>query len=204
MFEKAGLEGVLKRLLASAIVSQPENPQKIRPATPTQKQQQQDATGVVKNPLLLTSVVVAADWTRDDDDEEEEQTNSCCSCSCPRCRSSTSSSFLRSAAAVTRPDLFALALAHSVAFWGLFMLSKSSCGGMSGEEGFWSPRAVTTAAVLTYELAALATAAALLMSLSSSRQAKSSVEKIVASLAGAIFSVQWGAFSYLFWAALAE
>ena len=87
------------------------------------------------------------------------------------------------------------------------MISKSYCGGLdSGETGFWSPRAVTTAAALTYELAALATAATLLvaLSLSSSRKATSLVEKIAASLAGAMFSVQWGAFSYLFWAALAE
>lgn len=172
----------------------------------------------MKNPLLLTSVVVAADWTRDDDGDvdDEEQNSSCCSCSSSRCsRSSCSSSpsslssFLRSAAAATRPDLFALALAHSAAFWGLFMISKSSCGGMvnGGETGFWSPRAVTTAAALTYEVAALATAATLLValsSLSSSRKATSLVEKIAASLAGAMFSVQWGAFSYLFWAALAE
>ena len=159
----------------------------------------------MKNPLLLTSVVVAADWTRGDDDEGEEQNNSCCSCS------SSSSSFLRSATAATRPDLFALALAHSAAFWGLFTISKSSCEGMrSGETGFWSPRAVTTAAALTYELAALATAATLLLALSPSsssssrRKAKCLVEKIAASLAGAMFSVQWGAFSYLFWAALVE
>ena len=167
----------------------------------------------MKNPLLLTNVVVAADWTRDSDaDDDEEQNHSCCSCSCSRkSRRSSLSSFFRSAAAATRPDLFALALAHSAAFWGLFMLSKSSCGGMSsdGTGGFWSPRAVTTAAALTYELAALATAATLLVALSSSsssssRNARSVVEKIAASLAGAMFSVQWGAFSYLFWAALAE
>ena len=166
----------------------------------------------MKNPLLLTSVVVAADWTRDDDDDDEgEKNNSCCSCSSSRSSRYSSSpslsSFLRSAAAATRPDLFALALAHSAAFWGLFMISKSYCGGLdSGETGFWSPRAVTTAAALTYELAALATAATLLvaLSLSSSRKATSLVEKIAASLAGAMFSVQWGAFSYLFWAALAE
>jgi hypothetical protein len=187
--------------------SLPEKP-KNRPATSqnskTQQQQQDASSGVVKNPLLLTSVVVAADWTRDDADDEE-QNSSCCSCSCY-----SSSSFLRSTAAAARPELFALALAHSAAFWGLFMISKSSCGEMnSGETGFWSPRAVTTAAALTYELAALATAAKLLLALSSSsssssRKAKSLVEKIAASLAGAMFSVQWGAFSYLFWAALAE
>lgn len=165
----------------------------------------------MKNPLLLTGVVVAADWMRYDDEEDEEQTNRCCSCSCSRshCSSSpsSSSSSLHSVAAAARPDLFALALAHSAAFWGLFTISKSFCGGMSGG-GFWSPRVITTAAALTYELAALATAATLLVALSpsssSSRRAKSTVEKIAASLAGAIFSVQWGAFSYLFWAALAD
>jgi hypothetical protein len=89
------------------------------------------------------------------------------------------------------------------------MLSKSSCVGMKGGEeegGFLTPRAVTTAAALTYELAALATAATLLLALSSSfsRKSKSLFEKFSASLAGAVFSVQWGAFSYMFWAALVE